>query len=277
MDASFLSLSCFCRQLCEILPVSISETSNDCKRLASTGVILHNIAVALENFARQHCARNSLILFESLDEGGLSYYCESISFFLVEVLQSLLSYKASGGKCCLSILDHLLTLARNEAVVDDECNRDDHLPADPFVRIASTFISQLLCHTAVVPACDTQLAKLLGGSSELPPISAAVHLDLVQNQGLGDANSRGIRWRLWKLQREAVHVLIKCTQSPIHPHVSSTLIFIISGALQVSVCESWHVSHASYYHGMIRCVANRDIVVLSLNRAGTLRRRGQTK
>jgi hypothetical protein len=139
--------------------------------------------------------------------------------------------------CCLSILDHLLILVYNEAASDDKQAYDAILPADPMIRIATSFISQLLCHTAVVPACDAQLAQFLGGSSELPSISDTLNSDSLENQVSEGCKLRDTRWRMWKLQRDAVNVLIKCTQSPVHPHVSSTPVFIIAGALQVNLCD----------------------------------------
>ena len=76
MQTSPHGLYGFCSQLCDIVPVPLSNDSHDCKRLASTGVILHNLAVVLETFASQHCTQQASHAPESVSQGGLSFYCE---------------------------------------------------------------------------------------------------------------------------------------------------------------------------------------------------------
>jgi hypothetical protein len=137
-----------------------------------------------------------------------------------------------GGSCCLTIFDRMLTLSSEEAALCEGCGGDMALPADPIVRIAVLFFSQLLCYTAVVPACDVQPALCLGGCSELLPLPSALGAS-VSNLGESGLNTACTsRWRLWKLQREAVVALLQCTRSPLHPHIAPSAVFTICGALQ---------------------------------------------
>ncbi len=140
------------------------------------------------------------------------------------VTNSLHAHPAAGASSCFNILDYLLNLAVEEAAADGKCDADISLCADPIVRIAASFLSQLLSYTAVVAACDAPLAQFLGGCSEMPTEW--------RRDSVNDTTCRG-RWRLWKMQREAVVLLLKCARSQLAPHVSSTAIFAISGALQV--------------------------------------------
>ena len=142
------------------------------------------------------------------------------------------AYTTIGGKHCLKLLDRALTLANDEAAASDECSSDTTLPVDPIVRVASSFLSQLLCHTAIVPACDAQLAQFLGGSSEMRALPTILHPNMLLLRTSEEADSCSSRWRLWALQREAVVLLLKCMRSPLYPHVASTAVFILSGAIQ---------------------------------------------
>jgi hypothetical protein len=130
-------------------------------------------------------------------------------------------------------LNRLLSFAMDDAADNAESNADSTVCADPAVRVAASFLSQLLCYTAVVPACDHQLALLWAASSDLPPLPQIIPaVAAVQDESCRS------RWRLWKLQREAVVLLLKCLHSPVGPHVTSTSIFAIAGALQVHAQRS---------------------------------------
>ncbi len=182
----------------------------------------------------------------------------------------LCAQEVSGGSCCLNILDNLLDRSYDEAAAENTNDSAVILPVDPIVRIAASFISQLLCHTAVVPACDDVLAHSLGGSSALPPGHCPA-----QQQVAGLGTIRETRWRLWKLQRDAVILLLKCAQSPLHPHLTPTLVFIISGALQVgAVFEPLHVFPLMAASPRFSLLISHFI---TLPFEGTMRRRGQTR
>jgi hypothetical protein len=137
-------------------------------------------------------------------------------------------HATSGGLSTLKIFHRLLSLAVENAADNAECDVDDTVCADPAVRVAASFLSQLLCYTAVVPACDPQLALLWASSSDLPPLAPSA----LANAVVQDDCCRS-RWRLWKLQRDAVVLLLKCLRSTVGAHVSSTSTFAIAGALQV--------------------------------------------
>jgi hypothetical protein len=77
MEAS-PSLSSFCGLLCDAVPLPLSDTAHDCRQLASSGVILYDLAVALETFSLQHCVQKSSFPSKSVDE-GLSYYCKFLA------------------------------------------------------------------------------------------------------------------------------------------------------------------------------------------------------
>ena len=141
---------------------------------------------------------------------------------------------SSGGSCCLTIFDRMLTLSSEEAALCEGLDGDMALPVDPIVRNSVSFFSQLLCYTAVVPACDAQPALCLGGCSELPPLPSALSASVSDHGDSGLNAACTSRWRLWKLQREAVVALLQCTRSPRHPHVASSAVFTICGALQAS-------------------------------------------
>ena len=76
MQPSLHGLYGFCRQFCDIVPVPLSDDPHGCRRLAATGVVLHNLTVLLENFASKHCIQDASQLPEYASEGGLSYHCE---------------------------------------------------------------------------------------------------------------------------------------------------------------------------------------------------------
>jgi hypothetical protein len=157
---------------------------------------------------------------------------------LTSTRASQLTHTTIGGTHCFKILNHALNLANDEAAASDTCSSDAILPVDPIVRVASTFLSQLLCHTAIVPACDAQLAQSLGGSSEMRALPTRSYSNFLVEQSSEEGDSCSKRWRLWALQREAVVLLLKCMRSPLYPHVASTAVFIISGALQASTISN---------------------------------------
>lgn len=163
------------------------------------------------------------------------------------VTNLLRAHPAAGASSCLNILDYLLNLAVEEATADGQCDADISLCADPIVRIAALFLSQLLSYTAVVAACDAPLAQFLGGCSEMQPTESELLPSASWRRDSGNDTACRNRWRLWKMQREAVVLLLKCARSQLGPHVSSTVIFAISGALQVlSLPRS--ISHAIKLH-----------------------------
>jgi hypothetical protein len=157
--------------------------------------------------------------------------------FLRELYSPPYPLPSAGGMRCLIVLDHLCKLGCKDVPIQDtsfaDCSAvkgtaDCAVPVDPAIRIATSFLSQLLCYTAIVPACDPQVARSLGGCSEMQPVFAGHDLCLRESRASSS------RWRLWKLQREAVLLLLACSRSPVQPHVASAAVFIISGALQVS-------------------------------------------
>jgi hypothetical protein len=220
----------FCRQLCNVVPVPLSDASLDCMRLASKGAALHNLAVALDEFASQHCIQNTELSPQTTANGGLSYYCEPF----IRVDRLAIAHTSSGGSCCLIILDRMLTLSSEEAALCEDQGSDMELPVDPIVRMVASFLSHLLCYTAVVPACDAQVARCFGGCSELPPLSSTLRTSVSDNGESGLQIAYTVRWRLWRLQHEAVVLLLKCMRSPIYPHVTPCSVLTICGALQVS-------------------------------------------
>ena len=91
---SFLSLQSFCRQLLDIVPPSLADVSSDCKRLASAGVLLHDLTTALERFATEHCLRHGGLNFKPEAEGGLSYQCETPALSWSQIYSALTRLQA---------------------------------------------------------------------------------------------------------------------------------------------------------------------------------------
>jgi hypothetical protein len=150
----------------------------------------------------------------------------------------------------LTIFDRMLALSSEEAALCEGRDGDMAIPADPIVRIAVSFFSQLLCYTAVVPACDAQPALCLGGCSELPPLPSALGASVSDRGDSGLNAAFTSRWRLWKLQREAVVALLQCTRSPLHPHVAPSAMFTICGALQASLLAASAPPHSQLNIGI---------------------------